>query len=92
MINVTNVVTFLLDRVKQVYKHEKTNVTAEEKDVSYQLFLTLQSVLELPGNIENETYLEFAESYEVDNNGEDNEDILKNQRVLKVCKNGNTLK
>jgi hypothetical protein len=73
MINVTNVVTFLLDRVKQVYKHEKTNITAEEKDVAYQLFLTLQSVLELPGNIEKETYLEYAESHEVDNNGEDSE-------------------
>ncbi len=48
MINVTNVVTSLLDRVKRVYKHEKANVTVEEKDVAYQLFLTLQYVLELP--------------------------------------------
>jgi len=31
-------------------------------------------VLELPGNIEKETYLETAESYEIDYDGEDNED------------------
>ncbi len=77
MINVTNVVTFLLGRVKQVYKHEKTNVTAEERDVAYQLFLTLQSVIELPGNIEKEAYLEFAESYEIDN--DDDEDIYSEE-------------
>jgi hypothetical protein len=49
MINVTNVVTFLLKRVKQEYKFEETICTPQEKDVAYQLFLTLQSVLELPG-------------------------------------------
>jgi hypothetical protein len=57
MINVTNVVTFLLDRVKQVYKHEKTNDTAEEKDVAYQLFLTLQSVLKLKNYSEEYIYI-----------------------------------
>jgi hypothetical protein len=46
MINATNVVSFLLERVKQEYKHKLIICTAQEKDVAYQLFLTLQSVLE----------------------------------------------
>jgi hypothetical protein len=67
MINVTNVVSYLLDRVKQEYKHEKTIITPQEKDVAYQLFLTLQSVMEAPGTIEKETVLDFGETFEFDN-------------------------
>jgi hypothetical protein len=74
MINATNVVSFLLERVKQEYKNKLTICTAQEKDVAYQLFLTLQSVLETPGTIEKENYLEFAESYELDDNGENDEE------------------
>ncbi len=75
MINVTNVVTFLLERVKHEYKHEKTTCTSQVKDIAFQLFLTLKTVLEIPGIIETDTILDIAESYEIDDNGETDDEI-----------------
>jgi hypothetical protein len=66
MVNVTNVIAYLLERVKEEYKYEQTICTPQEKDIAYQLFVTLQSVLESPGVIEKETSLDLAESYEIE--------------------------
>lgn len=82
MINVTNVVSFLLDRVEHEYKHEKTTVTPQERDIAFQLFLTLQSVLESPGTIEKETVLDFGDTFEFDNYDELEEEIEYSQESV----------